>query len=376
VSRILSHPPPAGTAGPKLYSIQYLRALAASAVVVYHASKALAGHEEHVIDLGYGTYGVDVFFVVSGFIMFYTTVDSAITPLSFFLKRLIRIFPLYFILSTLLYVMVAARPNLFNKASPDVVAYLQSILFIPHWNPRLHDLQPILGPGWTLNYEMFFYLLFALALFFPFRLKALLAIPVIGLLVAAGRLYSPHEPVYLTYTSPLMLEFCMGIVIACTYALSPAAGRRWRWLFLILGVLTLVYLYGFHAELRGEEPFRPLFIGIPCALLLTVMVSLDARQRLPRIDRFAYVGDASYSLYLVHALILGFAVRLWRPLGWNSASSRAAFIALVLMASMAAASMLYEYVETRIGRRLSRALAKVQARRAAPARARSAAMPE
>jgi exopolysaccharide production protein ExoZ len=128
--------------GPKLYSIQYLRAIAASAVVVYHASKALAGHEEHVIDLGYGTYGVDVFFVVSGFIMFHTTIDRKITSVVFFLKRVIRIFPLYFILSTLMYVMVVARPELFNKASPDASAYLQSILFVPHWNPRLHDLRP------------------------------------------------------------------------------------------------------------------------------------------------------------------------------------------------------------------------------------------
>jgi exopolysaccharide production protein ExoZ len=365
VPRILPQARPAETFGPKLYSVQYLRALAASAVVVYHASKALAGHEEHVIDLGYGTYGVDVFFVVSGFIMFYTTIGSAITPLLFFLKRLIRIFPLYFILSTLLYAMVVARPAWFNKASPDFGAYLQSILFIPHWNPRLHDLQPILGPGWTLNYEMFFYVLFALALFFPFRLKALLAIPVITLLVAAGYLHAVHEPVYLTYTSPLMLEFCMGIVIACTYSVSPAVGRRWRWGLLLVSIPTLVYLFGFHAELRGEEPFRPLFIGIPCALLLAFMVSLDRHGRLPRIGWLAYLGDSSYSLYLVHALILGFALRVWRQLGWaDSALSRTAFIVSVLIASIAAASVLYERVETPLGHRLNRALANARAVRA------------
>jgi exopolysaccharide production protein ExoZ len=107
------------------------------------------------------------------------------------------------------------------------------------------------------------------------------------------------------------------------------------------------------------------------------MASLEAYGRLPRLEWLAYVGDASYSVYLVHALILGFSLRLWHHLGWaDSALSHTAFIALVLIASIAAASVLYKHVETKIGRRLVGAVNRLQARRSVPARSRPAITPE
>jgi exopolysaccharide production protein ExoZ len=84
--------------------------------------------------------------------------------------------------------MVGLSAESFNKVSADVFAYCESIFFVPHRNPRLHDLEPIIGRGWTLNNEMFFYLLFAASLFLGSRLGAIAVLPVILALVVFGRL--------------------------------------------------------------------------------------------------------------------------------------------------------------------------------------------
>src|ERR1035441_9393438 len=133
---------PAGrrAASEKLNSIQYLRAIAAVAVVLSHAANSLLGPTAHLINLDYGAYGVDIFFVVSGFIMYYTTFEMSIRPGTFFIKRLIRIFPLYLILSTAMFAMVILSPTSFNKESADVFAYCESVFFVRHLDPRLHDL--------------------------------------------------------------------------------------------------------------------------------------------------------------------------------------------------------------------------------------------
>jgi exopolysaccharide production protein ExoZ len=349
VSRILPQAPPAAKIGPKLYSVQYLRALAASAVVVYHASKALAGHEEQ-IDLGYGTYGVDVFFVVSGFIMFYTTIDSTITPLVFFLKRLIRIFPLYFILSTLLYAMVAARPSLFNKASPDVAAYLQSILFIPHWNPRLHDLQPILGPGWTLNYEMFFYVVFAIFIGQPRRR----ALTLVGLLLSgliATHRFVPNEATALVFwTDPIMAEFLFGMVIG---AIATTEFALPDWVRAGSFVAALAALVIGHAS--GSTLPEPIGVGVPMAILVAVAV---LGRPVPIPAAILLIGEASYALYLMHPFAMRAVSILWRALHLTGPVAAAGYVATSLALALAAAIAAHLWFERPVSAWLRTRLAR------------------
>jgi exopolysaccharide production protein ExoZ len=345
----------------KLESIQYLRAVAASAVVVSHAANSLLGHTSHLINLDYGAYGVDIFFVVSGFIMYYTTFELDIRPGTFFLKRLIRIFPLYFTLSTVMFAMVVLSPASFNKESPDVLAYFESVFFVPHWNPRLHDLQPIIGQGWTLNYELFFYLLFAASLFVGNKLNAIAVVTVIGSLVIFGHLHPVEDPVFITYTSPLLFEFCLGIVVAASFVAPGKPNLRWPVaLMVLLGAVT-AYVYTFHADSYRSQVTRPLFIGLPCALLVTALVAIERRGRLPNSAFLALVGDASYSLYLVHGFVLAFGQRIWqRFVAINSVLSHLAFITLILAASVATALLVYRHLEVKLGRNLSAALRRLQ----------------
>ena len=355
-------------AGHTLDSIQYLRAFAASAVVAYHASNTLLGHTGHLINLDYGTYGVDIFFVVSGFIMFYTTFGTAIRPGTFFVKRLIRIFPMYFILSTVLFAMVVVKPTFFSQESADVVAYCESIFFIPHWNPRLHDLQPILGPGWTLNYEMFFYLLFAASLFFRHKLNGIAVLPVIGALIIFGHVHPVENPAFITYTSPMMLEFCLGIVVAASFTVPTSSRLRWPVSLMLLCGTGAAYLYMFRADFYGTEAARPFFVGLPCAVLVAAFVAIERCGRLPRFAFLSSVGDASYSLYLVQVLVIGVGLRLWRHFGLiHSILSHALFIVCILAASIATALVIYRYVELKVGRSLTVALRQLEGRSIAAA---------
>jgi exopolysaccharide production protein ExoZ len=150
--------------GSKLIAIQYLRAVAAASVVLFHASTALFERKGALIHFQVGTYGVDMFFVISGFIMAYTARTASVSPRDFVVRRAIRIVPVYFLLTTLTYVLALALPERFSTASGDIPTYVTSIFFIPHFNPLLHYIQPLLGQGWTLNAEIFFYLLFAIGL--------------------------------------------------------------------------------------------------------------------------------------------------------------------------------------------------------------------
>jgi exopolysaccharide production protein ExoZ len=339
-----------------LRSIQYLRAAAAAAVVISHAANSLLGAEQHLIDLDYGACGVDIFFVVSGFIMYYTSFGLPTRPGEFLLKRLIRIFPLYFILSTIMFALLLFSPVSFNKESPDFPAYIESIFFIPHWNPRLHNLEPLIGPGWTLNYEIFFYILFAGSLFFRRPLRGMVVIPVITALVIMGCLYRINNAIYLTYTDSLSLEFCFGIAIAASY-LNPTKSGLHRPLALVVVILlAIAYMNTFLSNCYGNLAFRFLYIGAPCALIVTVAVGIEWLGRLPKLSIAGRIGDASYSLYLMHFFVLGAGQHIWRALRIpDSRLSHSAFIASILGTSIMVALIAYRHIELPIGRRLTAA---------------------
>ena len=113
--------------------------------------------------MSFGAAGVDIFFVVSGFIMVVTTMKRDMAPGEFLLHRIARIVPVYWVVTILLFaiVMYGFKPVGIMRMQPDWLA--KSLLFIPF--DRDGRVEPIISVGWTLNYEMFFYLLFALGLF-------------------------------------------------------------------------------------------------------------------------------------------------------------------------------------------------------------------
>ena len=189
------------------------------------------------------------------------------------------------------------------------------------------------------------------------RFGALILLPVIGALVLLGRLYPIENPLFITYTSPLMLEFCLGIVVAAVFTNPAKASLRWPIMLMVLLGASITYLYAFHAASSGSEELRALFVGLPCALVVLALVVTERCGRLPTFAFLALVGDASYSLYLVHTFVLGFAQHFWqRFVGINTVPAHALFITIVLVASVVTSLLVYRLLEQRVGRGLSAAL--------------------
>ena len=288
-----------------LLSIQYLRAVAAIGVLIFHAADRTGGQ------FGVGGSGVDVFFVISGLIMWVISARRPPTPLEFLSRRAARIVPLYWLVTLGLCGVWLAAPGLFPHLSPTPGHVIQSLLFLPHVDPD-GVIAPLVAPGWTLNYEAFFYVVFAAALLAPGRLRPWLLTATLSGLVLAGLLLRPHTAILATYTSPLLLEFLAGVWIGKAWVAGrmPSAGVSALLLLAGVGALAAVAAWKLNVE-----PVRLLVWGLPGMAIVTGALGLEAAGHAPFWRPVKFLGDASYSIYLIHALAISLALKLGQMLG-------------------------------------------------------------
>lgn len=297
-----------------LDDIQILRAVAAIAVLFFHVERELSrGHPSlftplFVNSAWLGQAGVDIFFVISGFIMYFVHHRDFARPgmaPRFLLRRLVRVLPTYWLLTTLTVAGLALLPGLFNSRLIDWEWIVASYLFIP-WQSPAGDISPPVGPGWTLNYEMYFYVVFATLLLFPRRM-AILAIT--GFMLASvllGLILQPDLPILRMMTSALLIEFQFGIWIACAFARGMTLGNYTR--IALGGAALAVFAAAPALYTNGDLAtwWRLPFFGLPAAALMAVVVlrpGLQAPARaLSRV--FVALGDSSYALYLTHVFTL------------------------------------------------------------------------
>jgi len=277
-----------------LFSIQYLRALAALSVVAYHACQWAR------INFEIGSAGVDVFFVVSGFIMWRTTSGRPVAPLAFLKKRALRIVPLYWAVTLALLAAALAFPASFRDVQPTPWHVFASLAFIQHLNPIGLPF-PLLPPGWTLNYEAVFYLLFAASLLLPLAHRAMALTLGLAALTLFGFLY---PPAYIMLCNPLLLEFAAGMWLAKSMEEGLVPGRHLGWGMFICGLSSFAAMF-----IAGVEwdLWRPLFWGFPALLLVAGLTAVEQDGGLPDIAPLRSLGDASYSIYLCHTLAMGAA---------------------------------------------------------------------
>lgn len=189
-----------------LNNIQCLRAIAAYMVVVYHARLLTPIGDQ--VSFEFGNAGVDIFFFISGFIINHVGARTDVgAPARFLLKRAIRIVPLYWLLTVLVGVAGQVAPSLAGAGGrPDVTRIAQSLFFVPYYDDT-GEMHPVLFMGWTLNFEVFFYLLFAAALLIRHEMTRLIVLSAtLVALVAAGVLLDPRGAAATTYTHPLLLD--------------------------------------------------------------------------------------------------------------------------------------------------------------------------
>ena len=283
----------------KIESVQLLRAAAALGVTLFHAAGLMSARTGSFAPWSkLGAAGVDLFFVVSGFIMWVTAVARDEGVQHFLLKRAIRIIPLYWLVTALILVIVLAKPDLMRNASHDPAHFAASFAFIAWPHPALQGrFWPPLVPGWTLNYEALFYLVIAasLSLRKPWR-APLIAVVLVGL-VSWGMLLHPTQLLSF-YTDPIVLEFLLGALIGMSFETLRPEPK-------VAGGLALVGLALFLALGRlGSDGNRVLTWGLPLAALVLGVVNLPV-PRESRIMRWGIaLGDASYSIYLTQFLVL------------------------------------------------------------------------
>jgi exopolysaccharide production protein ExoZ len=236
----------------------------------------------------WGSAGVDIFFPISGLVMVITTYGIRGEPGAarrFLWRRLWRIAPLYW-LATL--AMWALLPKHF-----ELETVLHSLFFLPI-NPHGPDnsADPVLVPGWTLNIEMLFYLIFAVALALPKSLTYPMIAGAIAALIGLG-LVLPKSSSTWYLCNPLMLEFLFGVGIGLVYMRGFRIETRWIWLAVPPLALFLTTMF-------AEDHWRLLTGGIPCALIVAIAALGPALKS----RALEFAGDCSYALYLTHVLVI------------------------------------------------------------------------
>jgi exopolysaccharide production protein ExoZ len=279
-----------------LHNVQGARALAALAVVAYHLGV-----------MPFGQCGVDVFFVISGFIMAYVAPAEG---RRFLVKRLIRILPLYWLSTLGIYVIATVKPQWLNTTTASPVYLAKSLLFIPYLKENGHW-GPLNLNGWTLEYEMLFSLVLAAALFLC-RPRWATPIAAVGLAVYCSvvALFGPSNRVVSYLGQPFLLEFCLGVVtwfVVQTRAISYVPRTVWL-VFAALCLLAMPSWFYVHGAPDGFE--RTLAYGLPSFVLLTSLIAVEEAGWATHSRIVARLGAASYAIYLLHPYVVGIFKKL------------------------------------------------------------------
>jgi exopolysaccharide production protein ExoZ len=288
-----------------IVSIQALRGIAAISVALVHFNAValmLVGSDAPLILYPLAS-GVDLFFVISGFVMVYSSEPLFAAPggsTTFFIRRLARIVPLYWS-TTAIAIPLMSLPVTWGTL-------VQSYFFIPYLQPN-GNMVPLHGVGWTLNFEMFFYLTFAVAIFLPRRVAVPLLSAVLFGAVILGSLLSPSSAPLRYWSDPIILEFVFGMLIALVYRQQRTLLPMWARLCIITASATTVC---FFAPRMPPSGYRALEWGLPAAMI--VAASILGRQNVWRgltATIAKELGDASYSIYLIHPLVGAAIFLLW-----------------------------------------------------------------
>lgn len=273
-------------------SIQHMRAMAALAVVLFHASQYAR------IDFSIGAAGVDVFFVISGFVMWTVTGGRQTRPVNFVRRRIIRVAPLYWLVTLGIVAGALVWPPAFPEVDPDPLHILLSLTFIQHMNPEGQPF-PVLPPGWSLNYEAVFYLVFAACLILPERRRLFALSLALAVLSLSGFVWPAG---YVMLLNPMFLQFLAGAWIGKLAQDHLLPDRTMGWTMLGLGQALFVALW-----LSKIDPdlWRPMIWGVPAVLVVAGVVTVEADGGWPRWRWLGLLGDASYSLYLTHTVAIG-----------------------------------------------------------------------
>jgi exopolysaccharide production protein ExoZ len=328
-----------------LIYLQYLRGLAALAVVYFHISL-------HYNELGlnglqlpvFGKEGVDIFFVLSGFIICYIAQIRPKAPRAFMWDRIVRVVPLYWFYGALMTTMLILLPETVKSGQFDLAHIISSFLFIPYSHPIFSEQYwPVVIPGWTLNYEMYFYFIFFCSLYLSKGLRLTFIVITIGSLVALQLFFTMPYPLDF-WGHPIVLEFLFGMLLAkivIKYGLAINIK-----LSLLFSVLISLFMYVFLFS------HNSLLISFSAALLVFWVIVINLKTKPFNAPVLKLMGDASYSLYLSHIFVIAVVSVVCKKLPFEHAVNGFVFIILSLILSIIIGVFSYKFIEKPIIRLL------------------------
>ncbi len=322
-------------------TIQALRAVAALVVVVFHALEAWQQRiDASAFRWPNGSAGVDIFFVISGFVMLISSRRLARRSdgwREFLRRRIIRIVPLYWLITTVKLLGNLAFPEQSLHGAITPYHVIASYLFVPSYDGS-GDIAPVLPVGWTLSYEMLFYVLFALALFLKANVLKVL-VPILGVLALISPFRTESWPAVTDLANTLELEFVAGVCLAMLVLQGRRLGEAWAWLLLGAGFVAIAVLP------EGGRDLRVVTWGLPALAIVAAAVSLEERLlgHLPR--WLLFLGDASYAIYLVHFLVTSGSAVLFAKFEVNDAAFQPVMVVFCLAASAILGGAIHVLIE-------------------------------
>jgi exopolysaccharide production protein ExoZ len=353
-----------------VWNIQILRFVAAAMVLFAHLNTEVGKWPAMVA--GYPPFepvwwasGVDIFFVISGFIMYYISVDAFGRPgasMQFVRRRLVRLVPPYWFFTLLtiatMYVF-GSHMHLSEVRLPQVIG---SFVFFPVENPQGRPF-PVLILGWTLEYEMLFYAILAIGLLFRRTIGVALTATIL-VAVAAAFLAAPLPLPFGFWANPIVIEFIFGIGLAIAYHRGIRLALPMRITSVLLAIALMIWVQA-QGWAGHQPPWRFLWAGVPAFLLCAGFVLVEqATAPGPVMRFFIFLGDASYALYLSHPFALA-PVAFF--VSWTGVTSAYLFIALAMPFCIAVAAALYYFMERPMYAILSRSGSRRRSVAMAPA---------
>lgn len=349
----------------KIDIIQVLRGIAVIMVITFHFKDLLQPDDYLKKELDFffnsGAAGVDLFFVISGFIMVFVTRKSKggiVYAKKFLIKRVLRIWPLY-VIATLAYASIVA-PVIVNISLTIVIQILKSIFFLP-----LSYLDPpyfgyaYLGVGWSLNYEMYFYLLIAISLlggkYRWFVFASLIILTLIIIPLAFGNLTCrPLETrnygsLFLNLiTNPIIWEFIYGAIIGLLYITPDSAkvfGSFFQSRTVVISVIVLGVWQYFSGFYGGHGPF---YWGLSMAFIFMALVFYNRGKSIKYPSWLVYLGDISFSVYVWHVPVAVFITYIFNELSVPLFSSGTPAFFLTFSLTLIISHISYQLVEKKL----------------------------
>lgn len=318
-----------------IYSIQYLRGIASLLVLLAHVSVKGQQYGEGVWGYwGIGLIGVDLFFVISGFIISLVIDRGEKDPFVFAKKRFFRVMPLYWALSfcaLLVYLIMPERVNV-SGSYTDIWA---SFLLLPSQGYLL------IQNGWTLSYEMFFYLIFFIVLLLPVK-RVFITTSVFLLAIAALGQIKTSNLYFNFFTDSIILEFFAGLLVYQLWK-SYKIPRSVSALLILLGMSWLISQELGWFEIGARSRF--VNVGIPVSLLVVGVLRFEESLKKHPSKILMMLGNSSYSLYLSHPFVLGGSALLYSTLQVKGSAYEHLFLSGSFLLSIIGGYLCYKFLE-------------------------------